>query len=84
MKINPEAIAVLRAMAARDGGAARPVRGWLAVLPFDDRTVVQSIAELGGTNPPYVRGRTQGEGAEEVHSVGVTPEGLTRAQEPDE
>lgn len=84
MKLNPEAIAVLRAMAARDGGAARPVRSWLSVLPFDDRTVIQSIAELGGHNPPYVRGRIEGEEDEEVHTVGVTPAGLERAQVPDE
>ncbi|GIG68146.1 hypothetical protein [Phytomonospora endophytica] len=82
MLLTKQAAQVLRAMAAAPGGAGtmRPVGAWLSLLPFDAPTFVQAIAELGGKTPPLVNGRTEGEGDEEIHVVGLTQEGLRQSE----
>ena len=82
MVLTRQAAQVLRAMARAAGGPGtmRPVGAWLALLPFDAPTFVQAVAELGGKNPPLVVGRTEGEGDEEIHTVGLTPEGMRQAE----
>jgi hypothetical protein len=83
MVLTKQAAQVLRAMAASGpAGTMRPVGSWLSLLSFDAPTFVQAVAELGGKN--LVTGRTEGEGDEEVHVVGLTEEGVRQSRTAEE